>query len=112
MGSKIFSSRKKVLTMIGLGFLGAVGVTLLFLGCGLYHNWWPLLAMCMFITVPIPIVLCPSETNRLANDWSFFLVGTFAALSFGTLFLLAQYGNVKKHAFTLTFILFFFCNII
>ena len=95
--TKKLSNKTNLWILIGLGLLGALGILLLFLGCGLYHNWWPLLAICMFITVPIPIMLCSSETNRLLNDWSIFLAGFFAAISFGTFFLLAQYGNVNKN---------------
>lgn len=74
----------------GLGTAFCIGVLLQFLGCALWHNWWPMLTAFMYVLVPMPYLFFgaseSSYGSNLASSWvdagkfltGFSAVGSFA----------------------------------
>ncbi|KAL6779502.1 VPS55 [Auxenochlorella protothecoides x Auxenochlorella symbiontica] len=48
----------------------ALGITLQFLGCLLWHNWWPMLTAFMYVLVPMPALFFGGAPgSNLASSW-------------------------------------------
>ncbi|EFN55013.1 hypothetical protein CHLNCDRAFT_134836 [Chlorella variabilis] len=84
-----------------LGGLAAsffLGLLLQFLGCALWHNWWPMLTAFVYVLVPMPWLFfggAGSGGSNLASSWQDagkFLVGfsAVAAVAIPTILYHAQ----------------------
>eukprot|EP00887_Chlorella_sp_A99_P002130 scaffold21.g2130.t1 len=48
----------------------ALGMLLQFLGCALWHNWWPMLTAFMYVLVPMPILFFGGGGgSSMASGW-------------------------------------------
>lgn len=86
-------------TIIALAFVLAVGFLLVILSCALYHNWWPLLVVAIYVLCPLPNALCGkyageddihSEYNSGIIDTGHFITGIFIVSGFCLPFILAH----------------------
>lgn len=71
--------------LAGLGGAFLLGLLLQFLGCALWHNWWPMLTAFVYVLVPMPYLFFGGGAggSNLASSWQDagkFLVG-FSAVA-------------------------------
>ncbi|XP_059099082.1 leptin receptor gene-related protein-like [Tigriopus californicus] len=54
--------------LVGLAFLGSIGLLFLFLACALpsYNNWWPMFTIIFYVLSPLPSLI----TRRFTDDLS------------------------------------------
>lgn len=59
----------RTLSIIGGTFI--LGVVFQFLGCSLFHNWWPLLTAFAYILVPMPYLFFGGgpQGSNLSSGW-------------------------------------------
>jgi len=83
------------IALVGLAFLGSVGLLFLFLACALpqYNNWWPFFTVIFYVLAPLPTLVA----RRHADDMS-----ASSALKEFCLFLTT---GVVLSAFALPFVL-------
>ncbi|KAI9243874.1 vacuolar protein sorting 55-domain-containing protein [Sporodiniella umbellata] len=86
-------------SIIALAFVLAVGFLLTILSCALYHNWWPLVVIAIYILAPIPNALCGrcageddihSDYNSGIVDTGHFITGLCVVSGFCFPFVLAH----------------------
>lgn len=52
-----------------LAMLVSGGIVLQILACALYNNWWPMLTVIMYVTLPMPLVFfAGSDTSSLYTE--------------------------------------------
>ncbi|KAL4452245.1 hypothetical protein ABPG75_007907 [Micractinium tetrahymenae] len=70
----------------GLAAAFFLGLLLQFLGCALWHNWWPMLTAFVYVLVPMPYLFFSGGAggSNLASGWQDagrFLVGFSAVMA-------------------------------
>ncbi|KAI9243638.1 vacuolar protein sorting 55 [Sporodiniella umbellata] len=86
-------------SIIALAFVLAVGFLLVILSCALYHNWWPLAVVAIYIASPLPNALCGkyageedihTDYNSGIMDAGHFVTGMLVVSGFSLPFILAH----------------------
>lgn len=97
-----FTQVEKIFT---LSSILALGFILIILSCALFHNWYPLMVVAMFLLAPLPNGLCGartsddfmSDTPDLLADFGRFLTG-FLLLGGVALPILFNHNAIISHA--------------
>ncbi|CAM0942754.1 unnamed protein product [Alopecurus aequalis] len=60
--------------LAALALLVGVGITLQFLACALYNNWWPMLTVLTYLILPMPLLFfmgndSPSFISNEGDPW-------------------------------------------
>ena len=58
------------LALVGLAFLGSIGLLFLFLACALpqYDNWWPFFTVVFYLLAPLPTLFARRHSDDLATS--------------------------------------------
>ncbi|KAH7296864.1 hypothetical protein KP509_26G041800 [Ceratopteris richardii] len=61
--------------LAGLALMLSASITLQILACALFHNWWPMLTLVMYILIPMPFLFfgggsIESITSAEAGEWA------------------------------------------
>ncbi len=58
------------LALVGLAFLGSIGLLFLFLACALpqYNNWWPFFTVIFYLFAPLPTLFARRHSDDLATS--------------------------------------------
>ncbi|XP_077235236.1 vacuolar protein sorting 55 (VPS55) family protein [Tasmannia lanceolata] len=52
-----------------LAIMVSAGIVLQILACALYHNWWPMLTLLMYVLLPMPLLFfAASDTSSLISS--------------------------------------------
>jgi len=87
----------KVKAIAIIAFIAAIGLLLMFLGCGLSeYNWWPTFVIIFYILGPVPLLVWSRFHEKfplnkhMTYDFAIFLTSVIAGSSFGLPIILAN----------------------
>jgi len=56
-------------SLVGLAFLGSIGLTFLFMACALpEYNWWPFFVVIFYVLAPIPTLITRRFSDSLQTS--------------------------------------------
>ncbi|KAI5066778.1 hypothetical protein GOP47_0017306 [Adiantum capillus-veneris] len=101
--------------LAGLALMLAASITLQILACALYHNWWPMLTLIMYVLIPMPFLFfgggsIEAMSSMEAGEWANiakFLMGFSVVGSLGIPSILYHAQIIDAAAMCMAFASFF-----
>jgi len=97
----IDENKPRLLIIIGLAFLAAVGVLIEVIASVFFGAWWLVFVVLTFGIIPLPNFLCkrfggdPFATGKAFDDWGNFLTGILFVVGIGVPILLAHVRIIR-----------------
>jgi len=94
-------TKPKLIYIIGLAFLAAIGVLIEVVASVFYGGWWLVFVVLAFGLIPLPNFCCkriggdPFATGKAFNDWGNFLTGVLIVVGLGVPVVLAHIKVIR-----------------